>query len=98
MNEPSINWKWTGILILVGLCLWVAFRWGSATRRLEVLPENLPETFAFSENELPEGYSLMQDTTLLQELGMERNPDYVDNLSEVAALGKRGAVCSFAAI
>ena len=35
---------------------------------------------------------------LLRELGMERNPDYVNNLSEMAALGQRGAVCSFAAI
>ena len=98
MKKPLIIWKWTGILILWALSVWAAFYWGGMTRKQEVLPYDLPSAFALDERELPTGYSLMQGTSLLQELGMERNPDYVNNLSEVAALGQRGAVCSFAAI
>lgn len=98
MKKSVIIWKWTGILILWALCLWVAFHWGGKTRKQEVLPHDIPSAFALDERDLPKGYSLLRGIPLLQKLGMERNPDYVNNLSEVAALGQRGAVCSFAAI
>lgn len=103
INTQSINWKWAGIgifcLILIwAISLWAAFYWGGLTRKLDVLPLALPHAFALSEADLPKDYYLLQDITLLQELGMERNPDYVTNLSEMSALALRGGHCSFAAI
>ncbi len=98
MNKSSVNWKWPSIVMLFAIGLWVAFYLGGLSRRQEVLPFTLPTAFALDEKDLPKGYSLMQGTALLEKLGMERNPDYIDNLSEVEALARRGALCSFAAI
>ncbi len=68
-----------GLLCLTGAVL---FRVGLRMRAepavdLNLLPERVLETLTIRPEELPEGYALLTDETLLSPMGLHRNPAFV---------------------
>ena len=54
--------------------------------------------FTLQVTELPPGYDLVRTPEVLRELGMDQNPGYIGNLSELEAMARRGGQMPFTAL
>tara|TARA_R100000027_G_scaffold50114_3_gene38777 strand:- start:3503 stop:4120 length:618 start_codon:yes stop_codon:yes gene_type:complete len=86
------------LLILFSVSSSLSLAAEDALHEIPALPPEIPELLTPTTEEIPTNFSLVDDAEILEVMGMERNPGYITNRSETAALAKRGALCSFAAV
>ncbi|MDF3130976.1 hypothetical protein P0Y35_17330 [Kiritimatiellaeota bacterium B1221] len=65
---------------------------------LEIFPATIPQQLSLQVEELPTGYTFIQDEETLSALNLARNPGYMILPAEQAALAPRGGLCSIVAM
>ncbi|MEX2606335.1 MAG: hypothetical protein WD708_03235 [Kiritimatiellia bacterium] len=91
---------WLGLAVIL-LVLWISVDLVFLKQdrdRFEILPPSVPVELSPVQDELPQGYGLVQDEDLLKEMHLESNPGYLLLPAEQAALAEWGGLCSIAAI
>jgi hypothetical protein len=82
------------VLLCLPCCTWCS----RAADLAEILPLSALHGLSLQPDELPHGYTLITDTNVLGQLGMETNPDYVSRISEMESIAGIGGVASFLAL